>query len=168
MSQNPDSVVNQGAFTGHVKPSEPLQRGGHQPGRLVGKDALPTFSAETLPAGSAPKSATHDPNPDLNNQKMYQGASSTLTGATSADVHTGLGHPGQGQTSSELHDGTRVGHGLVGLAKDYPNKGPGKGVESLKDDPRFAHQRNLGDVPTGQRGNIGGPPAEEMEPTRVE
>ncbi|KAI5117283.1 hypothetical protein M0805_005608 [Coniferiporia weirii] len=33
-------------------------------------------------------------------------ASDTLTGTTSADVHTGYGHPGQGQTSSELrHDG---------------------------------------------------------------
>ncbi|TBU31352.1 hypothetical protein BD309DRAFT_541749 [Dichomitus squalens] len=30
-------------------------------------------------------------------------AGDTLTGATSADVHQGLGHPGQGQTSAELH-----------------------------------------------------------------
>ncbi|THH04346.1 hypothetical protein EW145_g5579 [Phellinidium pouzarii] len=30
-------------------------------------------------------------------------ASDTLTGATSADVHDGYGHPGQGQTSAELH-----------------------------------------------------------------
>ena len=28
----------------------------------------------------------------------------TLPGATSADVHTGLGHPGQGQTSTELRN----------------------------------------------------------------
>jgi hypothetical protein len=28
MSQNPDSVVNQGEFAGHVKPSEPLMKGG--------------------------------------------------------------------------------------------------------------------------------------------
>lgn len=42
-------------------------------------------------------------------------ASDTLTGATSSDVHAGLGHPGQGQTSSELHhDGEhhRKKHGL--------------------------------------------------------
>lgn len=33
-------------------------------------------------------------------------ASDTLTGATSADVHDGLGHPGQGMSSKELrHDG---------------------------------------------------------------
>ena len=32
--------------------------------------------------------------------------SDTLTGATSADVHSGLGHPGQGMSSKELrHDG---------------------------------------------------------------
>lgn len=28
MSQNPDAVVNQGEFAGHVKPSEPLMTGG--------------------------------------------------------------------------------------------------------------------------------------------
>lgn len=28
MSQNPDSVANQGEFAGRVKPSEPLQSGG--------------------------------------------------------------------------------------------------------------------------------------------
>lgn len=33
-------------------------------------------------------------------------ASDTLIGATSADVHDGLGHPGQGMSSKELrHDG---------------------------------------------------------------
>ncbi|KAG2101537.1 hypothetical protein BD769DRAFT_187115 [Suillus cothurnatus] len=33
-------------------------------------------------------------------------ASDTLVGATSADVHDGLGHPGQGMSSKELrHDG---------------------------------------------------------------
>ena len=47
-------------------------------------------------------------------------ASSTLGGATSGDVHTGLGHPGQGQTSTELrHDGkhtsTKTGGGLAGV-----------------------------------------------------
>jgi hypothetical protein len=28
MSQNPDSVVNQGEFAGHVAPSEPMLKGG--------------------------------------------------------------------------------------------------------------------------------------------
>ena len=47
-------------------------------------------------------------------------ASDTLGGATSGDVHKGMGHPGQGMTSSELrHDGQHTGakgkHGLVGV-----------------------------------------------------
>lgn len=133
----------------------------HQPGKLVGNDAAGEFNAQVLPAGSAPSSKTHQPNPDLNNQKMYQDASSTITGATSADVHTGLGHPGQGQTSRELHhDEKKGGQGLTGLA-DSVGQGD---VKSLKDDPRHAVQRNLGDVPAGERGNIGGPPAQERMP----
>lgn len=133
----------------------------HQPGKLVGNDAAPEFSAQILPAGSAPASKTHQPNPDLNNQKMYQSASSTITGATSADVHTGLGHPGQGQSSNELrHADKQGGQGLAGLAEGVSQHNVG----SLKDDPTHAAQRNLGDVPTGQRGNTGGAAAQESVP----
>lgn len=88
----------------------------HQPGKIVGNDAVPEFHAQILPAGTAPQESTYHPNPDLNNQKMYQDASRTVTGATSGDVHTGLGHPGQGQSSSELRDGKKGGQGLAGLA----------------------------------------------------
>ncbi|CAO2652544.1 Nn.00g008270.m01.CDS01 [Neocucurbitaria sp. VM-36] len=169
MSQNPESVANQGEFRGKVAPSEPLLSSGHQPGKLVANDKIPTFEAETLPAGSAPTKDTYQPNPDLNNQKLYQDASSTLTGADSSSVHTGLGHPGQGQTSSELHQDKKKGQGLAGLAGSIPDKGGvGHGVEGLKDDPRHAAQRNLDDVPTGQRGNFGGLAAQEMEPARAE
>jgi hypothetical protein len=137
----------------------------HQPGKLVGNDAAGEFNAQVLPAGSAPASKTHQPNPDLNNQKMYQDASSTITGATSADVHTGLGHPGQGQSSNELrHADKKGGQGLTGLA-DSVGQGD---VKSLKDDPRHAVQRNLGDeigdVPAGERGNTGGASAQEKVP----
>ncbi|KAF2194897.1 hypothetical protein K469DRAFT_650895 [Zopfia rhizophila CBS 207.26] len=166
-SRNSDSVANQGGeFHSRVPPSEPLEKSGHQPGVIASdKDRAPEFSAETLPAGTAPKSATYEPNPDLNNQKMYQVASSTLQGANSADVHTGLGHPGQGQTSVEVrHDGQhgrkKEGLGLPGLT-EAGNKGdPVKGK-----DPQFAGQRNLEeDVPAGQRGTLGGQPAEERVP----
>jgi hypothetical protein len=137
----------------------------HQPGKLVGNDAAPEFTAQVLPAGSAPASNSYQPNPELNNQKMYQSASSTITGATSGDVHTGLGHPGQGQTSNELrHADKKGGNGLAGLAD---NVGQGN-VKDLKDDPTHAQQRNLGDVPTGQRGNTGGLPAQEREPETAE
>lgn len=40
-------------------------------------------------------------------------------------------------------------------------------VRDLKDDPPHAQQRNLGDVPTGRRGNTGGPAAEEREPEQA-
>jgi hypothetical protein len=140
----------------------------HAPGKLVSEaDRAPEFHAQVLPAGSAPASKTFTPNPDLNNQKTFTSASSTLVGTDSGAVHTGLGHPGQGQTSSELHDGSKkqggAGGGLAGLAEKVEQGN----VRDLKDDPKYAHQRNLDDVPTGQRGNTGGPPAEEREPEQI-
>lgn len=69
------------------------------------------------------------PNPDSDIQsstttteaqeETTTGAADTLGGATSADVHQGLGHPGQGQTSTEVrHDGkhtaTKERSGLEG------------------------------------------------------
>jgi hypothetical protein len=56
-------------------------------------------------------------------ESMRNDASDTLVGDTSADVHTGLGHPGQGMTSSELHhDGAhhrnRQGNGLEGVGAE--------------------------------------------------
>ncbi|USP80244.1 uncharacterized protein yc1106_07518 [Curvularia clavata] len=166
-NKNPDAVSDGREFAGHVAGSEPLMKGGHQPGKLVGNDAAPEFHAQTLPPGTAPADKTFTPNPDTNNQKMYQSASDTLQGATSSDVHTGLGHPGQGQTSSELRDETRVGQGLDGLSSGVKDQQSGGDIRTLKDDPRHAAQRNLGDVPTGQRGNVGGPPAEEREPAQA-
>lgn len=91
----------------------------HQPGKLVGNDAAPEFQAETLPAGSAPASRTFKPNPvdDVPAGQNAPRASDTIGGATSADVSTGLGHPGAGQTSRELrHDGGKSqGSGLEGV-----------------------------------------------------
>jgi len=40
-----------------------------------------------------------------------------MPGATSGDVHTGYGHPGQDQTSSEKRDNKKQGQGLAGLAE---------------------------------------------------
>jgi hypothetical protein len=95
---------------------------------------------------------------------MYHQASETLQGATSADVHTGLGHPGQGQTSSELRHGSAA-PGLAGRGSNVKDSSAGGDIGELKDDPRHAAQRNLGDVPTGQRGNTGGAAAQEQEPS---
>jgi hypothetical protein len=82
---------------------------------------------------------------------MYQSASSTLTGSDSGTTYTGLGHPGQGQTSSELrHDGQqhrkRQGLGTVGLGEVGQSQ-----KEVNPQDPQFANQRALDqDYPTGK------------------
>ncbi|GME58944.1 hypothetical protein BKCO1_5600032 [Neofusicoccum parvum] len=133
------SVSNQeGQIGSHVPPSEPLQKGGHKPGVLASEaDKAGEFHIQTLPAGSAPASATHAPNNASSSSATPSSAADTLVGSTSSDVHTGLGHPGSGQTSAELrHDGGRsVNH-----------RDPGK-VEAA-----------VG----GQRGDA--PPAEERLP----
>ncbi|CAE7030448.1 hypothetical protein P3342_006326 [Pyrenophora teres f. teres] len=166
-NKNPDAVSDGRQFAGHVAPSEPLMSGGHKPGVNTGNDSAPEFHAQTLPAGTAPAQSTHTPNPPLNGQGLYHHASDTLQGANSSSVNTGLGHPGQGQTIQELHDGRRVGQGLAGLASGVEDQQTGGHVRDIKDLPKHAAQRNLGDVPTGVRGNVGGPPAEEREPERV-
>lgn len=122
-------------------------------------DHKPEFHAQTLPAGSAPADKTFKPNPvdEVPAQGMTESqdddyddvpstsAADTLGGATSADVHTGLGHPGQGMTSKERHhDGSqtrsRQGQGLVGV-------GASGAPSSMKpinaQDPGMASQRGL-------------------------
>ncbi|KAF2642091.1 hypothetical protein P280DRAFT_468540 [Massarina eburnea CBS 473.64] len=108
-SKNPGAVANQeGEFSSRVPGSEPLTTSGHQPGKKVSPaDHAPEFHAQTLPAGTAPAESTFTPNPDVNNQNVPQSASATLNGADSKDVHTGLGHPGSGQTSQEKHAGSK-------------------------------------------------------------
>ncbi|KAK8103104.1 hypothetical protein PG984_016250 [Apiospora sp. TS-2023a] len=104
--------------------SRPMTTKGHKPGVLVGNDAKPEFHAEQLPAGTAPREATYQPRPaEGENNAAVQStpdAASTLTGATSADVHQGYGKPMQGQENVELrHDGghtsKHVGSGLAGV-----------------------------------------------------
>lgn len=99
---------------------------------------------------------------------MYQDASTTLTCADTAQVHTGLDHPGQGQRSSELHHDKKGGQGLTSLADTVSEHGAGRGVGSLKDDPAHAAQRNLDDVPTWRRGTVGGPAAQKQEPVKAD
>jgi hypothetical protein len=101
----------------------------HAPGTKIGNDAVPEFHAETLPAGTAPSESTFEPNPtsdvpgQANNPDATErtNAQDTIVGATSQDVHTGLGLPIQGQSSQQLHGsgltkGTKEGSGLTGLA----------------------------------------------------
>ena len=145
-------------------PGHKLTISQHQIGKLVSEaDRAPEFHAQTLPAGSAPAKDTYTPNPDINNQKTFTSASSTLVGADSGSVHTGLGHPGSGQSSQSLRDNSVQSGGSGGLAGLKENHGQGN-VADLKDDPTHAKQRNLGRDEAGTRGNVGGLAAQEKEP----
>jgi len=82
-------------------------------------DSVPTFHAKTLSPGSAPPERTFQPNAVENTvgDSVFPTGIEGMPGSTSGDVHTGLGHPGSGMTSTE-HDGQ---HGRarqrLGLAK---------------------------------------------------
>ncbi|KAF6829605.1 hypothetical protein CMUS01_08093 [Colletotrichum musicola] len=110
-TRNIDSVNSkQGEFHASVPRSEPMTTKGHAPGTKVGNDVYPEFHAQAHPAGTAPPEATFKPNPTfetpgqaLNPDATTRTAAHDFPGATSADVHTGLGKPVQGQTSTELH-----------------------------------------------------------------
>lgn len=85
---------------------------------MVGNDAVPEFHAQTFPPGTAPAENTFQPNVQPEQapaQSAGVAASDTLIGSTSADVHTGFGHPGSGQTSQELRDGSNRRAGLEGV-----------------------------------------------------
>ncbi|KAK7631531.1 hypothetical protein BKA81DRAFT_349254 [Phyllosticta paracitricarpa] len=175
-------VSNQpGEFSSRVPPSEPLETGGHKPGVLASEnDRAPEFHAQAYPPGSAPTSKTYEPNPDPTDTatgSTHASAADTIPGSTSASVHTGLGHPGAGQTSSELrHDGQKHRDhqrgGLAGLAQGGIVGNKGEAVSGKV--PGFESQRGLdkelgdGSASVGQRGNTGGPAAEERFPVSSE
>ncbi|KAL6306027.1 hypothetical protein BKA93DRAFT_730214, partial [Sparassis latifolia] len=76
----------------------------------------------TLPAGAAPGSNTVI---DCSPFATPTAVCDTLTGAMSKDVHTGLGHPGSGMSSAEMHHNgkphrkrDRTGTGQYGGADD--------------------------------------------------
>ncbi|KAH7126183.1 hypothetical protein EDB81DRAFT_889883 [Dactylonectria macrodidyma] len=126
VNKNPDSITPAvGEFSSKVPPSEPLTTKGHAPGVKVGNDLKPEFHLETHPPGTAPEDRSFEPQTQneipgqASNPDMQGGTSvsETLPGATSADVHQGYGHPGEGMTSQELHGGKRkrVGAGLEGV-----------------------------------------------------
>jgi len=155
----------QGEFNPHKPRDEPLTTSGHKPGVNVGNDTAPEFHAQTLPAGSAPPSRTFQPNPvgetpgqadndatlrSHGKESTYTNAIDTLGGATSGDVHTGLGHPGQGQLATEerhegKHTAKREGAGLEGLAQ---------GGSGLRDDGNTEARRLNRD--TTEHGPISG------------
>ncbi|KAF2087047.1 hypothetical protein K490DRAFT_57123 [Saccharata proteae CBS 121410] len=164
-------VSNQeGQVGSHVPRSEPMTTHGHKPGVQASEaDKAPEFHAKTVPPGTAPASATYQPNPtnEVPPVASNPSASSTIGGATSADVHTGLGHPGQGMTSQELHgDGHKPGSkARSGLAGVGASVGTDSKIVSGRE-PEFAKtQRAIDeDVPSGTRGKQNHPGAEERLP----
>ncbi|RYP41260.1 hypothetical protein DL767_001114 [Monosporascus sp. MG133] len=120
-TRNIDSLANQGEFSSRVVPSEPSQTSGRKPGSKVGNDAAPEFHAENHPPGTAPDEHSFQPRPtgEVPAQALNQSETTdTLPGATSADLHTGLGKPLQGQESREIdrkRNNKREGAGLEGV-----------------------------------------------------
>jgi hypothetical protein len=101
--------------------------------------------------------------------ELDQATAPTIGSTTSADVHTGLGHPGSGQSSKEIrHDG------------EQGRKNPGKSLEGVgaatrefktvdESDPDMKHHRALdNDEAEVGRGTVGGAPAEERIPETAE
>lgn len=93
-------------------------------------------------------------------------AADTLMGATSQDVHTGLGKPLQGQTGVELaHDGEhgrkKQSAGLEGIGATPQNRG----IER-----QFPNQRGIEreEAQSGTRGNKADRAAEDMLPEGAE
>ena len=98
--------------------------------------------------------------------ELEQATDTISGGATSADVHTGLGHAGSGQTSREIrHDGDKKqGKSLEGVGASTQEF---KTVDAS--DPKFKQHRALdNDEAEVGRGSTGGPPAEERIPETAE
>ncbi|CAD6574976.1 MAG: hypothetical protein ASARMPREDX12_007048 [Alectoria sarmentosa] len=188
-SRNAEAVSGQpGQFGSHVPRDEPMSEPKHKPGVLVGNDTVPEFHAKTLPPGSAPADRTFTPNTssmvpgqadnssverDHGKESTKTTASSTLGGATSADVHTGMGHPGQGQTSNELRHGKnnskKGGGGLAGVGASVESSN--QMVDTDTQPKERAIDKEEGKF-AGTRGNKGEdypqPPAQEREPESAE
>ena len=82
-----------------------------------------------------------DDNADISSEQ--NSALDTIGGATSGDVHTGLGHPGSGQSSAEIrHDGQKgrknPGQSLQGVGASTQEF---KTVDAS--DPKFKDHRGI-------------------------
>lgn len=160
----------------------------HKPGLPVSEaDRAGEFHAQTLPPGTAPAGSSYQPNPiyeipsQANNEDALRGhgKESTFTkpqdfpGATSADVHKGLGKPMVGQTSNEIrHDGE---HGRKRQTYGYETVGASghpKHTEHSIGDPQKVSDRNhpnqrgieRDEARGGQHGDKGSLAAEDLRP----
>jgi hypothetical protein len=160
----------------------------------------PKFTAETYPPGTAPKQDAYQPAPsnevplitnyddqNVDPDSTTASAADTIGGATSSDVHTGLGHPSSSQTPTEIrHDGAHglkkqttglKGVGAGGADTRLPgdrvagmDNERGKGIDAGK--PGFKSQRasdrDEAAGATGMRGTVGGLTAQERIPESAE
>jgi len=97
-----DQFQSMDQFRPSFPTSEPMAKGGHQPGRTPGP---PEFQAETYPPGTAPSKNSYQSNITIpeNSSVASRGDDEILYGATSADVHMGIGKPISGSSSQEVH-----------------------------------------------------------------
>lgn len=180
---NVDSVANQpGSFKPSVAREGPITDKGHKPGVKVNEaDQRPEYHMQAFPAGTAPASNSYASNAnDIGSQadnpnvlrahgkeSTYTSPADTLTGATSQDVHTGLGKPLQGQTNVELaHDGA---HGRKKQTAGLEGVGATRGDHGLE--RQFVNQRGLEReeaANSGTRGNKADRAAEDMQPEGAE
>ncbi|KAH0531450.1 hypothetical protein TsFJ059_000279 [Trichoderma semiorbis] len=183
MSEHPAHYS--GEFHARKPPSEPMMKGGHQPGIKVGNDRLPESHLETFPPGTAPPESSFRPNPisevpgQANNPEIDpSGRSDPLDfpGATSKDVSNSYGRPMQGlegrEVASQLpgkkHTGTRE--------HPHGHKEAGAGLGAIaanvnKTDPVREHGWDLPEgVEKGTRGKVGESltGAEGVEPVKAD
>ncbi|EFQ98869.1 hypothetical protein MGYG_01884 [Nannizzia gypsea CBS 118893] len=113
---------------GEFKPSRPhdehLDGPKHKPGvKASPADHVPESHPQPVAVGTAPRGNLYQPKPsaeDIGGNEEGVPASSTLMGATSADVNKGMGKPMQGQTQTEIrHEG------------EHHRKNPGSGLEGV-------------------------------------
>jgi hypothetical protein len=118
----------------------------HKPGNEQGNDAVREFHAEVHPRGEAPPENTFQPNPvgksgqDLNPDADLSGQGEALgmPGATSKDVHMGLGLPLQGMESRDVNPqlpGKKSTDGRAHVRKGKKEESglAGVGVEPTRD-----------------------------------
>ncbi|KAL7916505.1 hypothetical protein GGI35DRAFT_433244 [Trichoderma velutinum] len=179
MSEHPAHYS--GEFHARVPPSEPMMKGGHQPGIKVGNDRLPESHLETFPPGTAPPESSFRPNPiseipgQANNPDVDESTRSDpldFPGATSKDVSHSYGEPLQGL------EGRETGSQLPGKKHTDSRKHPrarkeaGDGLGGVmananKTDPVRQHGWDLPEgVEKGMKGKGSGdwPGAEERVP----
>ncbi|UKZ74401.1 hypothetical protein TrVFT333_002068 [Trichoderma virens FT-333] len=173
MSEHPAHYT--GEFHARVPPSEPMMKGGHQPGIKVGNDRLPESHLETFPPGTAPPNHPSDQIPRQKSQARPTTPKSTpLAGQTPRLPRRHIkgrleGREVASQLPGKKHTGTRTQH-------PHGQKEAGTGLGAIaanvnKTDPVREHGWDLPEgVEKGARGkgSENWPGAEDVEPVKAD